>query len=125
MKKFTLFFSTFFSLLFLCLNVDAQSWYGCCDNGGMNGQINALTGWNHWVNAPYTGGEFTNALGNAANYIAVYGTGGNNLGTGMNNWVNALTVNSNDSLIVGGDFTTAGGKTVNYIAQWNGTSWSA
>jgi hypothetical protein len=46
------------------------------------------------------------------------------MGTGMNNNVNALTINT-PNLYVGGNFTTAGGNSANYIAQWNGTSWSA
>ncbi|MGP8217568.1 MAG: hypothetical protein ACLQQ4_18515 [Bacteroidia bacterium] len=46
------------------------------------------------------------------------------LGSGMNGYVNALTV-YNGNLIAGGSFTTAGGNAANNIAEWNGTSWSA
>jgi hypothetical protein len=47
------------------------------------------------------------------------------VGTGLNNYVNALAVKGND-LYVGGIFTSAGGVSgANYIAKWNGTSWSA
>ncbi len=54
-----------------------------------------------------------------------YGTSWSALGTGMNNIVRALAMDSNGNLYAGGDFTTAGGTTVNKIAKWNGTSWSA
>ena len=45
------------------------------------------------------------------------------LGTGMNNYINALTVYNNE-LIAGGSFQTAGGVSADRIAKWNGTSWS-
>ena len=47
------------------------------------------------------------------------------LGSGMNNWVHALTRLPNGDLVAGGQFGTAGGVSANYIARWNGTSWSA
>jgi len=45
------------------------------------------------------------------------------LGSGVNNYVHALTV-YNSNLIVAGRFTIAGGNTANNIIKWNGTSWS-
>ena len=44
------------------------------------------------------------------------------LGSGMNDYVYALT-EYNGELIAGGVFTTAGGVTCNYIARWNGSVW--
>ena len=44
------------------------------------------------------------------------------LGSGMNSYVNTLTV-YNDELIAGGYFTTAGSVTCNYVARWNGSTW--
>jgi hypothetical protein len=45
------------------------------------------------------------------------------LGSGMNNWVNALAV-SGTNLYAGGYFTNAGGAPANYIAKWDGGAWS-
>jgi hypothetical protein len=46
------------------------------------------------------------------------------VGGGMCDWVNAMTV-FNGELIVGGRFTCAGGVPANYISKWNGTSWDS
>jgi hypothetical protein len=75
----------------------------------------------------YLGGTFTTATagGVPANYIAQWnGSSWSALGSGMNNWVNALAVSGN-TLYAGGYFGTAGGVAANCIAQWNGSSWSA
>src|SRR2546422_548704 len=45
------------------------------------------------------------------------------LGSGMNNYVQALAV-SGSNVYAGGQFTTAGGSTANYVARWDGSSWS-
>ncbi|MCX6297459.1 MAG: T9SS type A sorting domain-containing protein, partial [Bacteroidetes bacterium] len=47
------------------------------------------------------------------------------VGTGINNTVNALSINTNNELYVGGIFTIAGGISVNGIAKWDGINWSA
>ena len=50
------------------------------------------------------------------------------LGSGMDDWVNVLTIYNNgeqNELIAGGNFTSAGGVSANYIAKWNGSAWSA
>jgi len=46
------------------------------------------------------------------------------LGSGMSDWVFALTMSGSD-LYAGGYFMTAGGSAAKYIAKWNGSSWSA
>ena len=82
----------------------------------------------------YAGGSFTNAGGNAANYIAKWdGTSWSALGSGMarttldppyiHPYVNALAV-VGGALYAGGHFSMAGGGIVKYIAKWDGTSWS-
>jgi len=94
---------------------------------GMNNSVVALavSGTNL-----YAGGAFTNAGGNAANYIAQWnGSSWSALGSGMrapftySHYVDALAV-SGGTLYAGGGFTNAGGNAANYIAQWNGSSWT-
>ena len=46
------------------------------------------------------------------------------LGTGVDNGVNAVCI-YNNQIIVGGGFTHAGGIAANHIAKWDGNSWSA
>jgi hypothetical protein len=95
-----------------------------------NSSVNALTVYNGNLIA---GGEFANAGGIPANYIADWsGSSWSALSTGMGNsfpppappYVYALTVYG-DKLIAGGWFNTAGGIAANFVAQWDGTSWSA
>ena len=91
---------------------------------GMNGTVNALA---MSGNTLYAGGSFTNAGGNAANYIAQWnGSSWSPLGSGMGGLypcVYALAM-SGGALYAGGQFTTAGGNAAKYIAQWNGSSWT-
>ena len=79
--------------------------------------------------ALYAGGEFTEAGGTSAYYIAKW-TGNTWLpvGGGMDGAVYALTVfddGTGPALYAGGAFVTAGGVTVNGVARWDGGSWSA
>jgi hypothetical protein len=65
----------------------------------------------------YVGGNFTNAGGNTANYIAKWdGANWTMLGSGINSQVQALAVQGSD-LYVGGTFATAGGKASAYVAR--------
>ena len=76
----------------------------------------------------YAGGYFTEADGNAANYVAKWDgaawsplvSGGVN---GLNSNVNALAWGSDDLLYVGGNFTFAGSASANRIATWDGSNW--
>ncbi len=47
------------------------------------------------------------------------------LGSGINNTVAALAIDSSGNLYTGGTFNTAGGAAASGVAKWNGTSWSA
>jgi hypothetical protein len=74
----------------------------------------------------YAGGDFTDAEGTSANYIAKWnGSAWSALGSGMNSYVYALAVDGNGNVYAGGYFTTAGGTSANYIAKWNGSAWSS
>ncbi len=100
----------------------------------MNSTVFALTGFDDGGGsgpAIYAGGSFSMAGGIPANRIAKWdGTNWSPLGTGMNNFVQALTVFDDGSgggpaLYTGGFFITAGGGPANLIAKWDGVSWSA
>jgi len=95
-------------------------------NGNYPGSVSALavSGTNL-----YAGGQFTNAGGLTAHYIAKWnGSAWSALGSGTGGgtypYVYALVVSGTD-LYAGGPFTTAGGLPANYIAKWDGSTWSA
>ena len=70
----------------------------------------------------YAGGGFTLAGGvNVnANHIARWeGSSWSALGSGTDDHVYALAVDSSGDLYAGGEFTTAGGKPSSYIARWS------
>jgi len=71
-------------------------------------------------------GGLTIAGGVLASRIAKWdGTAWSALGTGMDDGVYALAIDSAGNLYAGGYFTTAGGVSANRIAKWDGTAWSA
>ncbi|MEK6221348.1 MAG: hypothetical protein N2D54_03785 [Chloroflexota bacterium] len=73
----------------------------------------------------YVGGDFANAGGSSAAYIAMWnGSIWSTLGSGMDNIVRALAVDSQGNLYAGGDFNDAGGVAAAHIAMWNGSIWS-
>ena len=89
---------------------------------GTNGFVAAVQVFNGRL---YAGGEFTQAGGVAANYIAVWNdTVWAPLGVGTSWPVNALIIYDN-KLIVGGRFGSAGGMVVNRVAAYDGSNWSA
>ncbi len=73
----------------------------------------------------YAGGAFTNAGGNALNYVArLNGNAWSALSSGVGSWVRALASDTSGNLFVAGDFNTAGAVAASRIAKWDGTSWS-
>ena len=65
----------------------------------------------------YVGGQFTQAGGSSANYIAKWnGSSWSALGSGMDGTVYALAVSGTD-VYAGGNFTTAGSNPANRIAK--------
>jgi hypothetical protein len=76
----------------------------------------------------YATGEFTQAGGQPAAYIACWnGVQWSPVGTGLNSAGYALEVHSEGggpaSLYVGGLFTSAGGQLAEHVARWDGTVW--
>jgi hypothetical protein len=74
----------------------------------------------------YVGGSFTEAGDVSANYVARYNPATNSwsaLGTGaqngVNDGVNALTIDGQGRVYVGGFFTQAGGVSVNRVVRFN------
>jgi hypothetical protein len=99
---------------------------GTSSINGVDGVVYAATIFNGEL---YVAGEFLNAGGKVANYIARWnGAEWNSVGTGTSNGVNnkvfALAV-YNGELYVGGEFTSAGGINANFIARWNGINWNS
>src|SRR5207249_3597877 len=74
----------------------------------------------------FVGGDFSVAGGLPANHVAQWdGTNWTALGTGVNDSVLALAVDTAGSLYAGGSFTRAGSSPANSIGRWDGSSWSA
>ena len=74
----------------------------------------------------YIGGNFQNIGLVRANSVARWdGTAWNSLGSGMNDVVASLAMDSNGNVYAAGGFTTAGGASANRVAKWNGTAWSS
>jgi hypothetical protein len=100
---------------------------------GTDGWVNALTVYDDGsgaLPALVAGGNFRKAGGVETNRIAKWdGSQWSALGSGMNDWVNALAVfddgsGSGPALIAAGLFTIAGNVPANRIAKWDGTAWS-
>ncbi len=101
-----------------------SSWAGLPPvGGGVNGTVRAIA--NAGTGAAYVGGDFTNAGGVAAAYVAQWsGSAWTALGGGPNGPVRALAV-SGGTVYVGGQFSRAGGVSATNIAQWDGHTWAA
>ena len=110
---------------------DGTAWrsLGTGPANGMNGRVNAL------AVAPngdvYAGGDFTQAVGIAANRVARWdGMAWSPLGTGVAigsmfpSGIYAVAVAANGDVYVGGIFAQAGGIAANGAAKWDGTAWS-
>ncbi|MEO6349144.1 MAG: hypothetical protein ABIP53_00650, partial [Candidatus Limnocylindrales bacterium] len=114
---------------------DGAAWRGFGSNGSGNGAAsNSVYALGVQGNSIYTGGDFSNAGGDArADYLAVAvipgewsGLGSNGVGNGaVTSTVNAVAVVDND-LYIGGSFSNVAGVTgATNIARWNGDAWSA
>lgn len=104
-------------------------------NGTIDNTFNIGTGANGGFNGIYStliqsdgkiiiGGDFTSYNGNPINCIARLNTDGTldpsfNPGTGTNNKVRTITIQSDGKIIIGGDFTSYNGTGRNYIARLN------
>ena len=111
---------------------DGVSWSNL--GSGLSFGVDALTGFDDGSGAGprlYAGGAFMQSGGASVRYVAMWnGTSWVELGSGVNNRVNALAVFDDGSgagpaLYAGGYFSLAGGSSASRIAKWNGSSWSA
>jgi hypothetical protein len=87
---------------------------------GVAPAVNALGGTDAEL---YVGGNFTNAGGLPANYIARWdGAGWSPLGSGVNSNINGVVIGP-AGIYVGGNFTVAGDQPAQHIAKWDGFAW--
>ncbi len=96
---------------------------GSGTSNGVDNQVNCML---YFGGNLYVAGDFANAGGNAASFIAKWNPGTSTwsaLGAGVDNTVITMAV-YNSQLYAGGSFLNAGGSPANYIASWNGTNWS-
>jgi hypothetical protein len=95
--------------------------------GGVDGFPGSVFAMAVYKNKLIVGGDFQNAASNTiqTNFIASWdGSKWDSLGSGLNNSIRSLTVDTvNDVLYAGGDFTMAGGGPVHFVAKWDGNQW--
>ncbi|MFN5879901.1 MAG: delta-60 repeat domain-containing protein, partial [Flavobacteriales bacterium] len=70
------------------------------------------------------GGQFTTFNGTSQNYIARLNSNGTidpsfQVGTAFNNYVRAISIQSDGKILIGGDYTTYNGSTTNRIVRLN------
>lgn len=91
--------------------------------GTPSGQVNAAAMQTNGL--AVIGGEFTDYDTQSINYVARVLTNGfldpsfSNLGSGPNNYVNAVTLDAAGRIIIGGNFTAVNGTNAFYIARLN------
>ena len=79
----------------------------------------------------YVGGSFDNVYQSDGTALLAYkiarwdGTTWTAMGTGVNNYVEAIAIDASGTVYIGGSFTQDGSEqgALNYIAEWNGTTW--
>ena len=101
------------------------------DGSGMDGYVSVMASYNGQLIA---GGNFGSAGGDPLYPLEVYYTASfagtsccwSAMGSGMNDYVRELTVDSINNVLYAADyFTEAGGVSANHIAKWDGSAWSA
>jgi uncharacterized delta-60 repeat protein len=121
-----------FLVLSLCFSVFANAQDGSIDTSFNPTDTGYGNGANSTVNSTaiqtdgktIIGGYFTTYNGATANFIARLNTDGTldstfTTGTGANNVVSSIAIQSDGKIIIGGDFTTYNGTSANYITRLN------
>ncbi len=118
---------SFFIFCLFCVHLSAQISGGSLDNTfgagtGANGIVRAIAIQNN--GKIVVGGEFTSYNGTSRNRIISVNTDGSidntfNPGTGANNTVNAIAIQSDGKAIIAGNFTSYNGTSINRIARLN------
>ncbi len=99
-----------------------SNWSSVGSGAALNGNVNAI---DYVGSNLYIGGDFTNAGGSGANYLArLPGGSGNWLAVGgsVDGPVHALDDNLSE-LVVGGDFINAGAVPARHVVRWTGSQW--
>ncbi len=100
---------------------------------GVLGEVNAMTTWDPDGGGPQLprliiGGDLVaveNAKARAIAQFNVLTQSWTNVGSGLDDEVDALAVLSTGELVAGGDFLNAGATPAARLARWNGSGWSA
>lgn len=91
--------------------------------GGILGGISYVRALAIYHGELYAAGYFTQAAGNAGNFIMKWdGFQWEDVGGGTDSWILCMKV-YNDELYVGGVFNYAGGVHTGNLAKWNGIQW--
>jgi hypothetical protein len=109
-------------------NTTAGSWHALGSGIGGGPFFTYVTSIAVRGNDAYIGGVFPMAGSVIANNIAhwnIQSATWSALGTGINNSVLAVAIDSKGDVYAGGSFTIAGDVITNNIARWDGTKWSA
>jgi hypothetical protein len=99
-----------------------SNWSSVGTGTALNGAVNAV---DYVGSNLFIGGDFTNAGGSSANYLARLPGGSGSwvaVGGSVDGPVRALADNLSE-LVVGGDFTNAGAVPAKHVVRWTGTLW--
>jgi hypothetical protein len=108
---------------------DGASWSDPTAGAPPSARVRALASWDDGSGpALFLGGDFVNAGGVVAQYVAKWdGTSWSEPGGGLDGRVHAFAIHDDgngEALYATGGFVHAGGNVAWHVAKWDGTAWS-